>query len=224
MIKINLLPKEYQKKRFSIALEKNSLYVIGGGISLLILLFAYSMFFQIIPAGSLDKKIADARKEAANYDSEIKLVNQLNAQKDLILTRMETIRRLDRNREAWVKTISDLGSRLTDYLWLTRFGVSGGSDKGGAGQASAGVTVIEGQSFSINSLATFIIRLKRSPHLNNVNLVSVLLEEDQAEGEGAEPYEAYHFVINCELVLEGMDAVQKDSKASADKLAAGSEF
>lgn len=223
MIKINLLPKEYQKKRFSIALEKNSLYVIAGGISVLILLAAYSMFFQIIPANTLDKKIKQDRAEAKNYDAEIKLVNQLNAQKDLILTRMSTIEQLDRNREAWVNLISDFGSRLTDYLWLSRFGGTAGSDKKAGEQAVPGKTIIEGRSFSINSLATFIIRLKRSPYLDNVNLVSVLLEEDQAD-DGGESYEAYHFVINCDLVLEGTDAVLTENKASADKLAAGSEF
>ena len=223
MIKINLLPKEYQKRKFSIALEKNALYVIGGGVAALILLAAYSIFFQVIPISSLDKKIQDARADAAKYDSEIKLVNQLNDQKDLILTRMGTIEQLDQNREAWVNLVSDLGSRMTDYLWLIKFGNALGDNKGSAQGTATSRTIIEGRSFSINSLATFLVRLKRSPFLDKIDLVSVLLEEEKDEMGGGS-YEAYHFVIHCDLVLEGMNAVQMENKASANKLAAGSEF
>jgi Tfp pilus assembly protein PilN len=223
MIKINLLPKEYQKKRFSVSLEKNALYLVGGGLAILILLAAYTLFFQVMPSKSLDSKIELARQEAANYDKEIALVNKLNAQKDLILTRMRTIERLDRDREVWIKFVSDLGSRITDYLWLTKFGAASAAQPAPGEAAAPSKTVIEGRSFSLNSLATFLVRLKRSPYLSNLDLVQVTLEEETA-GEANQLYEAYYFVIHCDLVLAGMDAAQTEDKTSADKLAAGSEF
>jgi Tfp pilus assembly protein PilN len=223
MIRINLLPREYQKRKFSLSLEKNSLYVIVGGVALLLILAAYSLFFQIMPINTLDKSIATARMDADRYGKEIKMVNQLNAQKDLILTRMGTIEELDRDREAWVNLISDLSSRLTDYLWLTKFGKGAGGDKGQQANASSR-TVIEGRSFSLNSLATFIVRLRRSPYLSNIDLVSISLEEDKGGSDGSQSYESYHFTVQCDLVIAGTDATQTEGNIPADKLATGSEF
>jgi Tfp pilus assembly protein PilN len=222
MIRINLLPREYQKKKFSLSLERNTLYVIGGGVAILILLAAYSLFFQVMPIRSLDKAIMTARQDAEKYANEIKLVNELNAQKDLILTRMGTIEELDRGREAWVNIVSDLSSRLTDYLWINKFGIGGGEQSQQADATSR--TVIEGQSFSLNSLATFLVRLKRSPYLSNVDLVSITLEEDTGGNEGGRPYESYHFTIQCDLVMAGANATQTEENIPANKLATGSEF
>lgn len=221
MIRINLLPKEYQKKKISLSLEKNTIYVVAGGAAILVLLAGYTFFGQYMQANKLNGEIAKARAEAGNYDKEIKLVNELNAQKDIILTRLGTIEQLDRNRSGWVKVISDLGSRITDYLWLTDFGVSGG-DNAGQQQAATSRTVIEGQSFSINSLATFLVRLKKSPFLQNVDLISIELEEEKGT-DGTQPYEAYNFVIYCDLNM-AEDQVQTESNLASDKMASGSEF
>jgi Tfp pilus assembly protein PilN len=223
MIRINLLPREYQKKKFSLSLERNTLYVIGGGVAILIILAAYSLFFQVMPIRSLDKAIMTFRQDAEKYADEIKLVNELNAQKDLILTRMGTIEELDRGREVWVNLVSDLSSRLTDYLWITKFGMGGGGERSQQANATSR-TVIEGQSFSLNSLATFLVRLKRSPSLSNIDLVSITLEEDTGGNEGGRPYESYHFTIQCDLVMAGANATQTEGNIPADKLATGSEF
>lgn len=221
MIRINLLPKEYQKKKISLSMEKNTIYVVLGGVAILFLLVVYSLFFQIMPAKSLNGEITKAREEANRYNSEIKLVNELNAQKDLILTRLGTIEQLDRNRGGWVKVISDLGSRITDYLWLTNFGASSGLDNTRQ-EAATSRTTIEGRSFSINSLATFLVRLKKSPYMQNVDLISIDLEEDKGTN-GSQPYEAYNFVIYCDLNMAD-EEVQTENKLASDKMASGAEF
>ncbi|MCP4583209.1 MAG: hypothetical protein GY839_16495 [candidate division Zixibacteria bacterium] len=221
MIKINLLPKEYQKKRFSIALDKNTMYVIAGGAAVLVLLAAYTFFFQIIPLNDLEDKIELAKSEAQEFNAQISLVNELKQQKNLILTRMGTIEELDRGRDAWVNVIGDLGSRITDYLWLTGFSqLPVGDPTQGAVVSS---TTIEGKSFSINSLATFLIRLKKSPYLDNIDLVSVTLEEEQA-AINTVAYEAYGFKISCSLTLGTNEIIQSEKKLVANKLATGSEF
>jgi Tfp pilus assembly protein PilN len=221
MIKINLLPKEYQKKRFSVALDKNTMYVIAGGAAVLILLVAYTFFFQILPLNKLQENIEYAKLESEKFNDEIRLVNELKQQKNLILTRMGTIEELDRGRDAWVNVISDLGSRITDYLWLTGFSQTPVGDQTEGSVPAA--TTIEGRSFSINSLATFLIRLKKSPYLSNVDLVSVELKEEQA-GMNAAAYEAYSFKISCNLILGTTENIESEKKLIADKLATGSEF
>jgi Tfp pilus assembly protein PilN len=233
MLKINLLPKEYQKRKISVSLEKTSLYVIAGGVAVLVLLAAYSLFFQVLPAESLNKDIQNAKNETQQYADEIKLVNDLNAKKNLILTRIGTIEELDRNRDAWVNIISDMGSRITEYLWLTKFGSEAAPTKPvpksttdqtkQVAAATLPKTTIEGRSFSLNSLATYIIRLKRSPFLKNIDLTSIVLKEETS-GNGNQPYEAYHFVLQCDLVPTGDDTAETEVNTPADKLAAGSEF
>lgn len=218
MIEINLLPKEYQKKKFGIKLEKNTLYVISGGIAALIVLFAYSLLFQVMPANSLDKKIENARIEAAKYDSEISLIKELKSKKNLILSRISTIEMLDRNRDAWVNVISDLGSRIPNYLWLTGFEqASGETNENGPTK-----TIISGKSFSINSLATFLIKLKKSPYLSNIEISTITLEEEMNEDISVE---SYVFTFKCDLMLVGFEEMIDSEKTFiAGKQTAGSEF
>jgi len=230
MIKINLLPREYQKKKFTLSLDKNAIWVVTGGVLVLFMLAVYTIFFQVLPASSLANKIEADKMTAQNYAKEIKFVNELNAKKDLILTRMNTIEELDNNRDVWVYIISDISSRVTDYLWLTRFGGAAMEKEKPADKAdkdkqapAPSKTAIEGRAFSLNSLATFLVRLKKSPYLQNIDLVSISLEEDKGD-DMAESYESYHFVIQCDLVMVGSEAAQTEENVPADKLAAGSEF
>ena len=62
MIRINLLPKEYQKKKLSLSLEKNTIYVVAGGAAILVLLAAYSFFGQYMQASKLNGEIAKAQQ------------------------------------------------------------------------------------------------------------------------------------------------------------------
>lgn len=213
MIEINLLPKEYQKKRFRLAFEKNTLYVIGGGVIVLILLAAYTMFFQVLPYKSLTKKIEVAQADSVSLSSEIQLVNELMGKKDKLLARMSTIELLDRNREIWIKIISDLGVRIPDYLWLTEFRQSR-LGEGIEGKIKASIL---GRSFSLNSLATFIVRLKKSPYFNHIEISTIQLIEEK----GAE---VYSFTINCELYLSQASETLAQEKTLTGRLVAGSEF
>ena len=224
MLEINLLPKEYQKKRFRVTLEKNTLYVISIGLLILIMLSAYSMFFQVLPAKSLEKKIAMAQEDAKEFEPEIALIKNLTQANNVLLARMNTIDVLDRNREAWINVISDLGSRIPRYLWLTNFEqifVEEGNVEEGPLQVK-----IEGKTFSVNSLATFLVRLKKSPYLDDIRISVIELVEEKvgyAAIEG-ESYEAYNFTFNCKLLLSGKSAVKSGKILAADKQAAGSEF
>ena len=121
MLEINLLPKEYQKRKFQVTLEKNTLYIIGSGIAVLLLLAVYSFFFQVMPISSLENKIVKAREQTKEYDVEISLIKQLTDEKKLLLSRISTIDTLDANRESLIKVVSDLGARIPSYLWLTSF-------------------------------------------------------------------------------------------------------
>ena len=227
MLEINLLPKEYQKRKFQVTLEKNTLYIIGSGIAVLLLLAVYSFFFQVMPISSLENEIVKAREQTKEYDAEITLIKQLTEEKKLLLTRISTIDTLDASRESWVKVVSDLGARIPNYLWLTSFEQMV-VESGETGQRSMQVN-IEGKTFSINSLATFLVRLKKSLYLNNIDLSTVELIEERLESvtgdlAGTETYESYNFTINANLLLSGKSIIKDDNTLIASKQTAGSEF
>jgi Tfp pilus assembly protein PilN len=214
MIEINLLPKEYQKRKFRLALEKNTLYVIGGGVIILALLAAYTVFFQVLPGNSLNKKIEIAQADSAALSSEILMVNELTEKKNRLLARMSTIELLDRNRETWINVTSDLGARIPDYLWLTELTQAPQTSEEGEVNIKA---FIQGRSFSLNSLATFIVRLKKSHYFKNIEISKIQLIEEK----GAE---VYSFTINCDLYLNRTSEALAQNKTVTGKLVAGSEF
>lgn len=214
MIEINLLPKEYQKKKFRLALEKNTLYIIGVGVIILALLAAYTVFLQVLPSNSLNKKIEIAQADSAALSSEILMVNELTEKKNRLLARMSTIELLDRHRETWISVTSDLGARIPDYLWLTELTQALQASEEGEGNIKA---YIQGRSFSLNSLATFIVRLKKSPYFKNIEISKIQLIEEK----GAE---VYSFIINCDLYLNRTSEALAQNKTITGKLVAGSEF
>ncbi len=239
MIEINLLPKEYQKRKFKLALEKNAVYVLIGGFGLLLILAAYTVFFQIMPAGKVADTIKKYEAEAERFTPQTAKIDSLNALKSAILTRMSAINFLDRNRTVYIDLLSDLGSRVTDYLWLNEFkqliaeaptqlprqqSMSGDESTKPAKEAQAAPPMaqpiraaIKGKSFSLNSIATFIARLKNSPYLANVELTSIrLVEEKNAE--------AYEFNINGNLILEETKQGSTEGGMPPGKAAAGTAF
>lgn len=239
MIEINLLPKEYQKRKFKFSLEKNTIYVVAAGVVVLILLAAYTFMFQVMPINKIGKNIIAYQQEESKFDPQIAKIDSLENLKELIITRMTAIDILDRDRGAWIAVCSDLGSRVTDYLWVTEFkqlmpeiainpkpGTNpeeGSAAKPGAKPAGPQVDLnlrkatLKGQSFSLNSIATFIIRLKKSPYFNNIELMNIkLTEQNNAE--------AYEFTINCTLNFNGTENQTTDNIALAGNVGAGAQF
>jgi Tfp pilus assembly protein PilN len=238
MIEINLLPKEYQKRKFKLTLEKNTIFVIGVGVAALILLMAYSYLFQVMPIDKISKNIIAYQQEESKFDPQIAKIDSLNNLKERIITRMSAIDILDRDRGTWIDICSDLGSRVSDYLWITEFkqliaesapaikpaSVDESSEakptpKQAVPQVVSNVRrgTIKGQSFSLNSIATFIIKLKKSPYFDNIELTSIKLVEVQNA-------EAYEFVINSNLIFNRTEKTTTENVALAGNVGAGSQF
>jgi Tfp pilus assembly protein PilN len=239
MLEINLLPKEYQKRKFKFSLEKNTIYVVAAGVVVLILLGAYTFMFQVMPINKIGKNIIAYQEEESKFDPQIAKIDSLENLKKLIITRMTAIDILDRDRGAWIEVCSDLGSRITDYLWITELKqmvpeqamgakLPASSEEGSEAKPAAKPATpqvvsnirkasIKGQSFSLNSIATFIIKLKKSPYFGGIELVNIkLTEQNNAE--------AYEFTINCNLIFNGTENNTTENIALAGNVGAGAQF
>jgi Tfp pilus assembly protein PilN len=199
MIEINLLPKDLQKKRLSFKLDKNIVLALSGCIALIGVMALYSFVFQAGKYADLEKQLQISKAETAKYASEIVKIDEITKKKEQILARMSSIQVLDRNREYWVTLMEDLAGRVPEYVWLSSLkqAPSAPTTTPPAGTQAAAITVskssIEGYSFSLNALATFLVRLKKSDMFSNIEIASVKLQE-------IEKANAYNFKLNCDLV------------------------
>lgn len=202
MIEINLLPKELQWKRFRFALDKNILYILAVGIIITLGMAAYSYIYQAGSIAGLLKEINDAREEESKYSAEIQKIDEIAERKAQILARMSAIQLLDQNRDYWVNLMEDLVRRVPEYVWLTSIQQAPATGQParptGAPRLSAQST-IKGYSFSLNALATFLVRLKKSDMFKNVELSSIILQE-------SEKSKAYSFELAYDLEVPGQVA------------------
>ncbi|MCK4404740.1 MAG: PilN domain-containing protein [candidate division Zixibacteria bacterium] len=181
-VEINLLPRELRRKRRSISFDKN-LTIIAAFAGLLVVLFVGINVFQGIKLKALNAKIAEAQRKADELRKNIELVDALTELKGKVLQRMSAIEALDRNRTVWVRVLEDLNRRVPDYLWLSLLREEesqnqktpdpGTETTGSFNQIQSPVTkrvTIEGYSYSLNSLASFLIQLMGSKYFKNMEL------------------------------------------------------
>lgn len=220
MIEINLLPKELQWKRFSFKLDKKLVVLLSAGGVIILAMAAYSFILQAAQISTYQKNIANYRAEAEQFADEIKKIDDINQKKDQIVARMTAIELLDRNRGYWVGLMEDLIRRVPEYLWITSVReatagtVASTSAPSSTAPAAAARSSIEGFAFSLNAVATFIVRLKKSDIFTNIEISSVNLEETQNS-------RAYAFKLNCDFNAP-TPAVPTETAQAPGK--AGSQF
>jgi Tfp pilus assembly protein PilN len=216
MIEINLLPKDLKRSRISFKLDKNLVLALSGCAALLGVMFVYSFIFQTHTLATLQKQLAISKAETTKYSSEIAKIDEISRKKEQILARMTAIQKLDKNREYWVSLLEDLAPRVPEYVWLTgikqaqssaptpnatpapKTPTNSGQPPNQPVQGGANKSSIEGYSFSLNALATFLVRLKKSDYFDNIEINSIKLQQ-------IEKTEAYNFKLNCNLVTPAVD-------------------
>ncbi len=194
MIEINLLPKELQWKRFSFQLDKKLVILLVAGVVVLSGLAGYSYVIQAGKITTYETTIASLKAEAEQYADEIKQIDEMNTMITQMTARMTAIEILDRNRDYWVDLLEDLIKRVPEYLWLTsvRDASSAVVSKTPGKTAAPAKSTIEGFSFSLNALATFIVRLKKSDILKNIEISLINLEQ-------TDKTKAYFFKLTCDF-------------------------
>ena len=214
-IEINLLPRELRKRRPGFSLDKN-LTLIAGLAVVLVVAFVGVNVFQSMKLKALNNKIAEAQRRAEELRKNIELVDALTDVKDKVLQRMSAIEALDRNRAVWVSVMEDLAERVPDYLWLSLLqeeeaqvaavpdsAVDSTAIKSLPSSPAQKRVTMEGYSYSLNSLASFLIELIGSPYFKNMELQYV----KRAEVEERKTF-TFQLVGDLYYVpdLEGLDA------------------
>ncbi|MFQ5499303.1 MAG: PilN domain-containing protein [Candidatus Zixiibacteriota bacterium] len=227
MIEINLLPREYLKKSFSLSFGKSGLIMVAAGAVMVLLLLGVTAY-QVRQLGELESNIDRARQRASMLQKDIKLVDALMDVRSKINDRMAAVERLDSHRSAWVRVMEDMARNVPEFVWLGRFNeVVEKKDKGGGASAkdttvqsipassikSVKAVEVEGYAFTLNALAAFMINMMRSDYFDDVELVST---NETVFGE----YRAFNFVLTGNLhflsdeELRGLIAQSSQSSSS----------
>ena len=236
MIEINLLPKDYRKKSFDFSLGKAGFYALGAGVGVLAMLMVVTVI-QRTKLGSLDDKIEQARQKESMLQRDIRLVDALSDVKSKITHRMNAVERLDSHRSAWVRITEDLARNIPEFVWLARFQEMRPEDALGktkskgkksskknlaateekAPKAPSNPSIqkgeVEGYAFTLNALASFMIKMMRSDYFDEVELVTT-------NEVNIDDKKAYNFVLNFNVhylsdeQLRGLIASQ-DGKAQS---------
>ncbi len=200
MIEINLLPKELQWKRFRITFDRTFLIILGTGAVILVALAIYSYVFQLSLISSYEAKVRNAEAEVERFSAEIQKIDEIQKKKEEIIERMTAVQTLDQNRSYWVELMEDLVRRVPEYVWLTAVQQTPAAPRAAATPQAAPMPAsnssIEGYSFSLNALATFLIRLKKSEKFSDIEITSIALQENDLA-------KAYFFKLTCNLDAPG---------------------
>lgn len=228
-IQINLLPKEFRRRAGTPSLGRSGYYAMGA-VGGLVLLIGVITVFQRVQLTQLGQKMDVAQFRTEQLQKDIAVVDALIDVKAKIMQRMEAVERLDRHRSVWVRILEDVGRRVPEYTWLSAIKESnpesaskaktnktakatGATTTAQAGAPAADTTAkaetgqmpfravsIEGFSFTLNSLANFMINLMNSQFFSDVEMASV--EEVQFQKQKAYSYKltaTLHFLSDEEL-------------------------
>lgn len=166
--------------------------------------------FQKSQITELDGKIRIAKARAEQLKMDIEMVDALVDIKEKITARIDAVKVLDRNRTTWVNVLEDLSEQVPEFLWLTAFRETqetpatgrNVSDSAAAAAAAQQATQqfmpaeLEGYAYSLNSLASFIINLRKSGYFDSVDL-------SHAREVALETHPAYSFKLTCSIDYAG---------------------
>ncbi|MCK5126587.1 MAG: PilN domain-containing protein [candidate division Zixibacteria bacterium] len=189
MIQINLLPKEFRKNSGKLSLGKTGYYIAGGVVGIILMIVTIS-FFQMHQISELEKKMEIARFRTQQLQKDIAVVDALIDVKEKLVKRMEAVDRLDKHRTVWVRILADFSRRIPEFMWLSLFEEIGTqasvADSTAPQVSSLAMTKpvsIEGYSFTLNSLANFMIQLMRSNYFTDIEMATVeeiMIQEQKA--------------------------------------------
>ncbi len=238
MIEINLLPKDYQRKSFSLSLGKTGVYSLVAAAGVVVMLIGVT-FYQMGQLSTLDDNIIKAQQRAAMLQKDIAIVDALTDVKSKINRRITAVDKLDGHRSSWVRVLEDLTRNVPEFVWLVKFEEGSGQQEtrgkarakqneedeeaippGSSRTPDVMKVSVEGYAFTLNALATFMINMMRSDYFDEVELTST--EEKFLDNE--QKHKAFNFVLTSNLhYLSDEQLRNMVAQAAADKKSKGSK-
>ncbi len=157
MIKINLLPREEQRRRTPV---NTTLLLIALGGVVLLGLMGYGWYWLNQEISGIRAQIAESQIQLKHYEQEAKLVDKVREDKKRLEDKIKVIESLVAAQGGPVRLLDELSRALPNEVWLTSLSRTGKR------------VDISGIAFSNFNVANFMTNLSRqSSLLSNVDLV-----------------------------------------------------
>jgi type IV pilus assembly protein PilN len=177
MPRINLLPwREQQRRERKLAFFVS--LVVAAGVAAVVAFAAYLLVGSMIDAQ--DRRNDRLRAEIKVLDKQIEEINDLDAQKQRFIARMQIIEKLQRSRPEVVHLFDELVKTMPDGTYLTSIKETGNKLK------------LEGVAQSSTRVSTLMRNIAASQWLRNPELEVVESAKDNTGGS--------HFVLDAEQV------------------------
>jgi len=161
MIKINLLPPEYEE-----AQKKKEVIMLGGGAGvILICVLTFFWFIQKSRAAALEGKIRQSEADLQTFQTIIGEINQIEADKKRKEEKLNVIKSLNRSRLIYPVLFEDFIPIVPADVWITNMALDEKGD-------SIKITM-SCRATSNFAVATWLTNLQQSPHFSGINLGSI---------------------------------------------------
>jgi type IV pilus assembly protein PilN len=187
MVYINLLPIREIKKRAK-AIQQLTAFTFCFVVVLILL--AMVGFYQASIASQLQKDITSLQAEKKRYNEMLVQIQQLEADKKLIESKIAVIKELKKSSALTVRVLDEVANLTpTKRIWLTTLNQSGTNLQ------------INGMALDNQTLAGYMDALKSSEYIEEVNLVSS--SQQQFAGSNLKS-----FALTCTISIPGASAPQ----------------
>lgn len=115
MIRINLLPKEFEKKA---AAKKRGL-MIGSMVGFIIVFFIGVYILRVVKVGSLKSRIEEVERELAKLKPVVQKVGEIQSKKEELNKKIGVIKNLMKSRLLYPIFMEDFAAIIPKKVWMT---------------------------------------------------------------------------------------------------------
>ncbi len=184
MIKINLLPKEIEKR----AAAQQKVILIGGAVGFVLLILIGGYFSRVAKLTTLKGRIARVEKELKKLKPVVQKVNEIQKKKEALNNKIEVIKNLMSSRLLYPVFMEKFAAILPTRVWITAL-----NTKTVDNALELKLSVLAGDNYAV---ADFINILELSEKYHNIEFTGI-------STVSADDAEVRSFTINCSYYPTG---------------------
>jgi Tfp pilus assembly protein PilN len=205
MIRINLLGQARPKAtKQAVPLEATLQILLGfAAVAIAAIVLSVTYFSQKRELDATNSRILALKAEKTSLQQVKQEVEQFEAQKKALQTRIDVIEELQKNRSGAQELLQMVANTVVrvDQLWLTSL------------ERKGDTLQIAGEAGSVNAVANFITQLKRSGYFDKIEI------QEAKEDDVAKTVTTYGFTMSAAIASATSQSAQPQAKPAASAAA-----
>jgi type IV pilus assembly protein PilN len=205
MIRINLLGQARPKAtKQAVPLEATLQILLGfAAVAIAAIVLSVTYFSQKRELDATNSRILALKAEKTSLQQVKQEVEQFEAQKKALQTRIDVIEELQKNRSGAQELLQMVANTVVrvDQLWLTSL------------ERKGDTLQIAGEAGSVNAVANFITQLKRSGYFDKIEI------QEAKEDDVAKSVTTYGFTMSAAIAPATSQSAQPQARPAASAAA-----